>query len=286
VKTLGYILGRRVRGNIELDVDPLTNRPGEIIAPGNRIAGRPEQDIYVAADVQNYLLGSRRVVDDRVFRYARAGNNLDSQYGAHIGFTQDVGFAVVTADLAAAGTYELEITVGAGDGRLGTGEIPENELAGGYIIIFPDGMGDTMNRRIVSNTAVAAPGGAMTVVVDRPLSVNLTPNPHAELIASPYLDVLEGNLDRQMIMGMPSVAAMLGQYLWLQTWGPCWVGPTGVDFLTAENSLAMFRSNGTITEFIWNNPATGQPQIAGTVMTPSALGAGQGAPFVWLQIAP
>ncbi|GAH30955.1 unnamed protein product, partial [marine sediment metagenome] len=48
---------------------------------------------------------------------------------------------------------------------------------------------------------------------------------------------------------------------------------------------AMFRANGTITEFIWNNPAIGQPQIAGTIMTPAA-GGGQGAPFVNLMLAP
>jgi len=279
------IFARRLRGDLgPLDTDPVRRLMSRIIAPAVSITGY-DQDYEEATDIAHYNIGSRMVVDDRVFHYGRAGNTLDCGLGAHIGFTQDVAFAVVTVDADAAGKYTLEVTVGAGDGRLGTGEIPANELSGGYIIIFPDGMADTINRRIVSHTGVAAPGGAITVTVDRPLPVALTPNPHAELIASPYLDVLEGLLDRRMIVGMPPIAATVGQYLWLQTWGPVWITPTGVDFLTAENSLAMFRANGTITEFIWNNPATGQPQIAGTVMTPAA-GGGQGAPFVNLMLAP
>jgi len=222
-------------------------------------------------------------MDDRVFRYARAGNTLNCGLGAHIGYTQDVGFSAVTVDLAAAGKSTLEVTVSGTDGRLGTGTIAARELEGGFIIIFPDGMGDTINRRIVTNTAVAG-GGAMTVTVDKPLPVALSPAPHAELIASPYLDVLEGNKDRQMIMGMPTRAATVGQYLWLQTWGPCW-GTPAAGWATIDSSLAMFRGNGSIAEFNEADPATGIQQFAGTVMMPGT-GGGQGAPFVWLMISP
>jgi len=286
MKRIGYLFGRRVQGDIELDIDPITNLPGEIIAPGHRIAGRPEQDIYVVSDVQNYLLGSRRVVDERVFRYAKAGNALNCGLGAHIGYPQDVAFAAVTVDIAAIGSYTLEVTVAATDGRLGTGEIALDELAGGFIIIFPDGMGETMNRKVVGNTAVAAPGGAMTVTVDRFLNINLTPAPHAELIGCPWYAVMEGNYDRQMIMGMPAVPATVGQFLWLQTWGPCWVTPDGLAGVGIDNSQVMFRGNGSIAEFDGAPaPPVGQCQLAGTVMTPSSAGV-QGAPFIWLQIAP
>ncbi|GAI82177.1 unnamed protein product [marine sediment metagenome] len=127
----------------------------------------------------------------------------------------------------------------------------------------------------------------MAITVDKPLPIALPANCNAEIIENPYFNVLLGNYDRQMIVGMPTRAAALGEFLWLQTWGPCWVVPTGVDFVTAENSLAFFRSNGSITEFDETDPADGQPQIAGTIMTgPQAGGAAQGAPFVFLKIAP
>ncbi|GAJ16011.1 unnamed protein product, partial [marine sediment metagenome] len=243
------IYARRLMGDIgPLNTDPVRRLMGRVIAPAVSIDG-VYQDYEAASDDQHYTIGSRMQVDDRVFHYARAGNTLDCGLGAHIGFTQDVGFAVVTVDVNAIGKYTLEVTVGAADGRLGTGEIPEDELEGGYIIIFPDGMGDTINRRIVGNTAVAAPGGAMTVTLDRPLTAALTPAPHAELIASPYLDVLEGNLDRQMIVGMPPIAATVGQYLWLQTWGPVWGVPDAACGVGIDNSQVVFRGNGSIAEF-------------------------------------
>ncbi|GAH67764.1 unnamed protein product, partial [marine sediment metagenome] len=41
------------------------------------------------------------------------------------------------------------------------------------------------------------------------------------------------------------------------------------------------------TQFDETDPLTGQPQIAGTIMTgPQGFGAAQGAPFLFLQIAP
>lgn len=244
------------------------------------------QDINEVSTTQYYPLGKRYAMDDRVYRYARAGNTLNCGLGAHIGFTQDVGFCAVTEWTPwTAGKYTLVVTVGEYDGRLGTGAIAANELSGGYIIIFPDGMGDTINRRITANTVVTASGGTMTVTVDKPLTVALTPDPHAELLASPYLDVLEGNKDRQMIMGMPTMAADAEEYLWLQTWGPCWGTPVVGDWATIDSSLAMFRGNGSIAAFNQADPTTGIQQIAGTVMTPAREG-GQGAPFVWLQISP
>jgi len=255
---------------------------------GKRIRGMPVQHYDEASDHKNYELGSRLVVDDRSFRYGRAGNNLDCQFGAHIGFGQDVNFRDVTVDAAAAGKYSLVVTVTADDGRLGTGEFAVNELRGGYIIIFPDGMADVINRRVVSNSAVAAPGGVMTVTIDRPLPVNLTPAPHAEIIACPYLDVLLGNYDRHAIMGMPPVAATAGQYLWLQTWGPVWCVPGGVTWATADCCMAMFAGNGGIEAFDEALPVVGTDQMAGYIMTPlpAASGGGSGAPFLWLMLAP
>ncbi|GAJ13793.1 unnamed protein product [marine sediment metagenome] len=183
-----------------------------------------KQDIHELSDFPRYPIGFRypktNPLDLRSWRYGRAGNALSCQFGAHLGFAQDVGkpgaSAAVTVDLLAAGKYTLEITVSDTDGRLGNGNIAKDELAGGYILIYPDGMDDTINRMVVANTATIG-GGVMTIKVLKPLPVALSPNPHAEIIANPYLGVLKGNYDRQMIVGMPTRAALEDQYLWLQT---------------------------------------------------------------------
>jgi len=226
------------------------------------------------------------VVDERVFHYAKAGNVLDCGLGARHGFQQDIGLSAIAAD-AVAGEYNIIVTVAGGDGRRLGGTILLNELVGGNIVIFTADMTTTMNRRVVANTAVVGAGGPMTVTLDRPLSVNLAlATDHAEIIASRYLDVLGGlgGTDRQMVVGMPPIAATLGQYLWLQTWGPCWITPAVGHFATQESSLAMFRANGSISEFDETDPVAGTQQIAGTVITPG-IGGGQGAPFINLMIA-
>jgi len=279
------LYGRRIRGDIgPLNIDPASRLPGRILGPAVSLDG-VYQDYDEMSLIKHFTYGSRMVVDERVFHYARAGNALNCGLGAHIGGAQDVAFAVVTVDLLAAGKYTFEVTIAGTDGRLGTGVIAEDELAEGNAIIFPDGMGDTINRRIVHNTAVDPPVVLMTVTVDRPLPVALTPAPHAELIANRYLDVLEGNLDRQMIVGMPPIAATVGQYLWLQTWGLVWITPVLGDWTTIDSSLAMFRGNGSIAAFNEADPAIGIQQIAGTIVAPG-FGGGQGAPFVNLMIAP
>ena len=247
-----------------------------------------KQDIHQVSTIQRYPIGFKypkaNPLDLRCYRYASAGNGLNCGSGAHLGFSQDVNFCNITVDLAAAGKYTLVITVAGGDGRLGNGAIGVNELAGGYIIIFPDGMADILNRMIVANTATIAGGGLMTITVDKPLTVALSPNPHAECIASPYLDVLFGNLERQMIVGIPTVAAVAGEFVWLQTWGPTWATPGGVVWATAENTLAMFDGNGNIEAFDEALPVTGAQQIAGHIMSPLP-GGGSGAPFLFLMIS-
>lgn len=256
-----------------------------------------KQDIHQVSTIQRYPVGFKypktNPLDLRSYRYARAGNSLDGAgdpiplncgAGVHLGFTQDVGFCNVTVDLDAAGKYTLEIDVPALDGRLGNGAIVANELAGGYIIIFPDGMGDIINRMIVANTATIAGGGLMTITVDKPLPVALSPIPHAECIASPYLDVLYGNYDRRMIVGIPTRAATVGQYLWLQTWGPTWGIPGGDTWDAADNTLAMFDGSGSIEPFDETDPVAGAQQIAGHIMSP-ARGGVSGAPFLFLMIS-
>ncbi|MBA7609675.1 hypothetical protein ES703_16866 [subsurface metagenome] len=245
-----------------------------------------KQDIHQLSTIQRYPIGFKypktNPLDLRSYRYGRAGNGLQCSSGAHLGFTQDVNFCNVTVDLAAAGKRTLEITVANTDGRLGNGNIGANELAGGYIIIFPDGMGDTINRMIVANTATIG-GGVMTITVDKPLTVALSPAPHAECIASPYLDVVYGNYGKQMIVGIPTMAAVAGEYLWLQTWGPTWAAPGGVVWNGPENTLAMFDGSGNIEAFDEADPVVGAHQIAGDIMTPLPAGV-SGAPFLFLRI--
>ena len=278
------LYGRRIRGDVgPINLDPATSLPGRIMGPCVSLSG-VDQHYDEASDDMNFTLGSRMQVDGRTFFYARAGGVLNCGLGAFNAITQHVSFALVA--IAAQGARTIVVTVGGGDGVLFNGDIGEDELAGGYIVIWPADMSETMNRRVVGNTAVTG-GGAMTVTLDRPLSGALVGTDHAEIMASPYLNVQNGGPHGfHSVMGVPPIAATLGQYLWLQTWGPVWITPgglgqTSIGFL---NRRVYFREDGSIDE----NPvgtAYADAQLAGYVLC-NAPGEGQGAPFIQLMLAP
>lgn len=49
---------------------------------GGLLADGVDQDIYTESETQNFDLGTRLVIDDRVFRYAKAADNLAAHRGA------------------------------------------------------------------------------------------------------------------------------------------------------------------------------------------------------------
>jgi len=246
-----------------------------------------KQDLYEASDIQRYPIGFKypRIdpMDLRAFRYGQAGNTQIPDVGSHIALTQHVSWAVV-AD-APVGSRTVSVTVGAGDGAAHNGAIAEDELRGGYCVLTPNAANHTMHRMIRGNTAVAAPGGAMTITLDRPTDYILELVSHVEIMASPYLLLQQGNFPRQPIMGLPMVAATANQYLWYQTWGPTWVAPQANVGVGDHNVEVVFRHDGSIDI---HDPADGMLQYqqhAGFVMT-IPNGAGQAAPFIFLEITP
>jgi len=254
-----------------------------------------KQDLHQVSDSQVYPVGLEypRIgpLDLRKFRYGQAGNTQIPDVGSHISQTQHCLWAEV-ADTPV-GSRTVVVTVAATDGAAGNGAIAENELRGGYCLLTPHTANHVMHRMIRSNTAVLAPGGAMTITLDRPTDYILELVSHAECMANPFLLLQQGglgNLRRQPIMGMPMLEATVNQFLWYQTWGPTWVAPQGTVGVGIHNVQVVFRHDGSIQI---HDPAAADAmyqQHAGFVMTiPSVTHAtpdGQAAPFIFLQITP
>ncbi|MBA7712492.1 hypothetical protein ES703_121469 [subsurface metagenome] len=82
------LYGRRIKGDLDLGLEPSRIDPGgerrlaEIITPGGLIPGGSEQDILEESEKANYRIGTRRVMDDRVFRYCYTKEVLSAQLGA------------------------------------------------------------------------------------------------------------------------------------------------------------------------------------------------------------
>lgn len=246
-----------------------------------------QQDLYQASDTLRYPIGFNYPITDpldlRRFRYGKAFNTQIPDVGSHISLTQHVSWAAV-ADTPV-GSRTVVVTVGAGDGAANNGAIAEDELAGGYASFMPHTANHTMLRMIKHNTAVLAPGGAMTITLDRPTDYVLELVSHVECMANPFLLLAQGNYPRQPVMGMPMVGATANQYLWYQTWGPRWVAAQANVGVGDHNVEVVFRHDGSIDR---HDPADGMLQFqqhAGFVMT-IPNGGGQAAPFIFLQITP
>lgn len=240
----GYILGRRVSGDINLGNDPIANRLGRIIAPAQRLL--VDQDYDETAAIANYLLGSRMVVDERVFHYARAGAGLVAPCTFRLQVNADLN-APTTWGMAlnvniVAGDVACTITPGVGYGEVAN-TVGLNELVGGWIEIW--GAANLfMWRRIISNTAILVGVPATMVIgVDRPFNGAVAAGAGvAALHRSIYRNVQMGGsvpaiVGYESAVGLTPVPVAIGRFFWLQTWGPCFIAPQ----LGAPGAVINFR---------------------------------------------
>jgi hypothetical protein len=173
---------------------------------------------YSESTSQLYPIGTRFYDDDRVWRYAKAGNTCTrlrvlSSYNAYSSTT--VREYAVLAAAAAVGDTTLTLTA--------QGTVTADMFAGGYAVIQ-----STIKQlyRIVSNTA-AAIGSTFTVTLDNPVRTVLAVTNYAGLYRDTYSDVryLTGPTEQgwSSFVGVPHYTITSGSFAWIQTWGPCLV---------------------------------------------------------------
>ena len=240
-------------------------------------------DLSVADSVQKYPLGTRYVDGDRAFRYAKFLGTMNPDLLARDTQPQTVAYIAIQAATLQYAT-RFTCTVGAADGIAGDGDIAADELAGGYCVIF-DASSKAITRQIKSNTATDG-GGTMTVDVTDPIPVALTTSDHVECMASQYRYLTASTSNAYgMHVGLPVLVYTSGQFGWVQTWGPCWIAPQAAVGSGSNNRLCVSRHDGSVDELDYNDAANNKGQIVGHVMSHAQAG-GQGAPFIWLMIAP
>jgi len=276
------IFARRLRGDIgPLNIDPVRGLMSRIIAPAVSITG--EYQDYDQEDVtQNFRIGSRMQVDDRVYYYSQAVAAIVYPYQFRLCVSTDQILA--TNDMA----NTVATTVGGRTVTLtvpgGFGAVPENDLEGGYVEC--NSAGQYAWRRIVSNTVLAA--GEITITVDRPWGY-IFPVPsqfsiHKSIyrnVADPVTAALAGF---QPAVGLPPITVQINYYFWLQTYGPCFIGPRAGYPLAAADfyDLYMYDPAGTTQSSLQAGiGATVSPQRIGHVMGSGNYGSGA----VFLELA-
>ncbi len=206
----------------------------------------PDWDfIYETSLVKHprYNIGDRVVLPDgRVFRYGKSGSALNVDYACGFGEDEVQGYETLK-NSQAVGDKQVTFT-GAAHAAL-----TEDELRGGYIIIFHSGGGgDTQFRGVVGNPA-SVENANVVVYLDGALDhAVIAATTAAELFYNPYAKLVSTAEVTYSKAGKPAVqVAATATYFWVQTWGPCWLSPQPTGFgAEANQRQAIFRHDGTI----------------------------------------
>ena len=242
-------------------------------------------DLSAPDSSQEYDIGTAYMFNGKAYYYAYTSAAANSRQGACTAYKQEVSQQLLGAD-AAIYAESITLTVAATDGIAANGAIAKDYLKGGSVVVFPSGSGGSsydFTRGIVSNAAVATSGGTMVVELDGGIPYALTAATSvAEAGASPWRAILNSTAAWMPKVGVPTCYAAAGKYVWVQTWGLCWVAPqTGIG--TAGYHHAIFKHDGSV-EKITTVDLNHSDQYAGWSSSWGAAGA-QAAPFIFLMIA-
>ncbi len=242
--------------------------------------------LYETATVKHpdYNVGDRIVLPDgRAFRYGKSVTAIvDKNHALRFWAQLEDGVTYDNANQGQAiGDTSIHVDMA---GR------SKDDLRGGYLIVHTHGAHNDQFRGILGNTATDSDGD-ITIYLDAPLTILLTTSMGVEVVPNLYGNLRVRSTDQgeagdhySSVAGMANVlTAEANQYLWLQTWGPCWVNPKSFVVATGRRGV-WFDYEGSIV-FANTNVVTKSLQYAGFLIERETGSATQ-APMVNLQINP
>lgn len=224
----------------------------------------------VDAVAKSDLIGAYARFGNKGFVYARAGGTLQTYIGAKNSLSQKIGNSAIQANYAA-GVSTITLTSAV--------SCTLDELKGGEVVVFVSTY-EAFTRGIVGNPAMTATA-TLTLYLDSPIPVAITTSMTAEVMKNPYYAVTSTSDEWKPVMGMPAVAATIGQGVWLQVSGPSWVAPESEVGGNANYLEMCFGGDGALRR---RDSGTPGEQRAGMLITTAVGANSQGAPFVMLNI--
>jgi len=183
----------------------------QILTAGHKLPGGNIQRIHEQSTVQNYDIGTRLVMDDRVFRYCKAGSALRDLLSGNCAMSQIEVYTHATASVV--GSYYVTI--------LDTAARVKDWYAGGYIWIMryaPTTTGIGQLHRIKASEASA--GVSVKLTLEEPLEVECGASTWITAWASIYSNIKIDILPKSSLVCIPLIEVASGSYFWGQTWGP------------------------------------------------------------------
>lgn len=192
----------------------------EVLSGGRMLTGGKLQDIHTQSTVQNYDIGTRLVVDDRVFRYCHAGGILKGLFEQRSSNFPREGST--DAVIYAAGTYYVTIPMNA-NGDNYVAEQVKDYWKDGYIWVMQWPQVTSAGELYKIKSSAVAVGGFVTLTLYRPLIADIAASTWITAWPNPYAHVVDTNSARMSVICVPLIYVASGSYFWGQTWGPCFL---------------------------------------------------------------
>lgn len=186
------------------------------------------QSIYETSSVQLAELGSRKVVGDRVFRYALSGDTIGAALIASRAVVDSKHTKTTLATAAVTGVKALTIVL--------TTSAAANYFADGYVHVQS---GTAANQgymyKIRSHGSIGDAGSGVFTLYD-PVKQAIAVADLVTVSPSVYSKVILCTNEANPPAGVAPIAVVSGDYFWLQTWGPSSfvVGSAGVPTLGGQ----------------------------------------------------
>ena len=244
---------------------------GKINWRGDQVTVTPgAQSIYQSSSVPLAELGSRKVVGDRVFRYARLGAVVAVPGDLLQMPATRAAIGVTAATTAQAGDRVITFFNTAIAATV-------NQFAEGYIYQQSGTVANRIMYRVKSNASTAADAN-MAVTLYDPLLKSMNVTDLWQIKENPYSLVTQQTNATAATAGVLICPATTNDYVWIQTWGPCAVKAT-----TAANLIMSVASTGAAGSFV--AAGTGGAQVPQIGLWSTLPGASL-AEFCMLMIAP
>lgn len=247
-KTILY--GARIQGDLDLGLEPTRTRGtvkdwSRIDTPGGLLPGGSDQDFYEESATQNFRIGTRRVQDERVFRYMKASSNgiARPNWGCqNMNIYKDDNLQD-TWEGSMTGTASIgDVTITIADTNTNHGA---DHFAGGWVTAFY-----AVNTRIYRiRSSTASDGATVTLTLWDPIreamsATFMTVHPS---IYTKVERVHGGGSTTAATVCVSPIPVTGSYYFWGQTWGPCYCTPSGAAPGTgAYERLLSFNYDGSV----------------------------------------
>lgn len=210
----------RVRGDIDLGLEPSRidiggdKRWARINTPGGLLPGYTEQDTYVDSLTQKYRVGTKRVEDDREYRYSHLYTGVGQGTSGRPMLSYNTAATEKGAHLLAQteGLYTVDWTVQAAV------SMAAGQFAEGYVLL----QGGFM-RRIKWNT-YALNGAATTLTLYDPIPETVATGRSGILMEAKWANVYRRGLMGAipgLCVGVTTFDVTDEYWFWAQVKGPC-----------------------------------------------------------------